>query len=93
MTKTLFRLVLAVWMLVLSLALASITAQAQSILSLGGSSDTTASDEAATGGMAEALKQAAEAGVSVVVVDTAGTLMGTAAGQHSGPEETAPEMR
>ncbi len=91
MTKTMFRLALALWMLALSLAVAPIAAQAQSILSLGGSSGTPASDEAATGGMAEALKQAAEAGVSVVVVDEAGNLVGTAAGQRPATDEPAPE--
>ncbi|MDF1715912.1 MAG: mechanosensitive ion channel family protein [Antarcticimicrobium sp.] len=84
MTKTLFRLALALWLFVL----APVAVQAQSLLSLGGSEP--ASVDTA-GDMAEALKQAAEAGVSVVVLDDAGNLIGTASGKRTDSNETAQE--
>ena len=89
MTKTLFRLLLSLWLCLLL----PMAGQAQSLLSLG--TGATASDGEAAGGqpadkLAEALKQAAEAGVSVVVVDGGGEVLGSAPGT-GGSEEGAAE--
>ena len=84
MIVTLFRLLLAAWLLVPGPP----PATAQSIPSLSGGAGKAAAAEA--GGLAEALKQAAEAGVSVVVVDSDGNLIGTGPGRED-PEAAAPE--
>ncbi len=81
MIKTLFHLVLALCALIL----AAPPGNAQSVLSLGSTAPAATQDQAGT--LAEALKQAADAGVSVVIVDGAGKVLGTAPGP--GPVETA----
>ena len=77
MIKTLYRLLIVLSILLL----APVAGQAQSLLSLGGGKSATpaeTTDSQPTDRLAEALKQAAEAGVSVVVVDGSGKLVATA---------------
>ncbi|TDK50559.1 mechanosensitive ion channel family protein [Antarcticimicrobium luteum] len=85
MTKTLFRLLLVLSVLVLT----PVPAPAQSVLSLGtGAASSSGQD---TDKLAEALKQAAEAGVGVVVVDAGGALVGTVPDQAPPVEPAAGE--
>lgn len=90
---TLFRLFLALWML-LSVPVAG---QAQSLLSFGADKTAAAASDSAgsdSDRLAEALKQAAAAGVSVVVVDASGKLISPAAAQTPTQTQakTAPQI-
>jgi len=85
MMVTLLRLGLTLWLLLVAPVLGPLTGQAQSLLP--GASRTATPDDS---GLAKALKQAADAGVSVVVVDAQGNILGTGPGrtaQESGSPE------
>lgn len=90
MTKTLFRLLFILWVV----GLVPMGAQAQSVLSLGGGTQDKAAQAVTppADNLAEALKQAAGAGVSVVVVDGSGDLVASSAAPASDTtDKSAPQ--